>query len=172
MLKLAGIIMLMLGCTGLGVNKVTEEQRRIRELREIRRIVLRIQNEMVYSKRTLPEICLMLGQSAAEPYCGAFITIFRKLEENDGSILENIWKECFIRYMAELPLEEEEKNILINLTEHMGIMDETMQAADIGQSLDMITEHIAVAESEYKNKSRVIMSVSIMAGLFLVIWLL
>lgn len=172
MLKLAGIIMLMLGCTGLGINKVSEEKMRIRELREIRRMVVRIQSEMVYGKRTLPEICLLLSRSASEPYSSAFLMIFQRLEENDGSILENIWKEQLNSCMEGMPLREEEKNILINLPEHMGIMDETMQAADIGQSLDMITAHIAKTETEYENKAKVIMSVSVMAGLFLVIWLL
>ena len=74
--------------------------------------------------------------------------------------------------MENMPLGEEEKNILIGLPEHMGIMDGAMQAADIGQSLDMLTGHIVRTETEYENKAKVIMSVSVMAGLFLVIWLI
>lgn len=172
MLKLAGIIILMLGCVGLGIDKVSEEKRRISQLREIRNMVVRIQNEMVYGKRTLPEICIILSRSAIEPYSSAFLEVFRRLEENDGTILENIWKEQLKNCMKDMPLEEEEKNILISLPEHMGIMDGAIQAADIGQSLDMLTGHIAKTETEYENKAKVIMSVSVMAGLFLVIWLL
>ncbi|MDE5866755.1 MAG: stage III sporulation protein AB [Lachnospiraceae bacterium] len=172
MLKLAGIIMLMFGCIGLGINKVSEEKRRIRELREIRNIVVRIQNEMAYGKRTLPEICLILGRNSTEPYSDAFMNIFQRLEENDGTVLDNIWKEQLKNCMEDMPLGEEEKNILISLPEHMGIMDGAMQAADIGQSLDMLTGHIVKTETEYENKAKVIMSVSVMAGLFLVIWLI
>lgn len=172
MLKLAGIIILMLGCVGLGIDKVSEEKRRISQLREIRNMVVRIQNEMVYGKRTLPEICIILSRSAIEPYSSAFLEVFKRLEENDGTILENIWKEQLKNCMKDMPLEEEEKNILISLPEHMGIMDGAIQAADIGQSLDMLTGHIAKTETEYENKAKVIMSVSVMAGLFLVIWLL
>lgn len=172
MLKLAGIIMLMFGCIGLGIDKVSEEKRRICQLREIRNMVVRIQNEMVYGKRTLPEICIILSRNAIEPYSSAFLQIFRQLEENDGTMLENIWKEQLKNCMKDMPLEEEEKNILISLPEHMGIMDSAIQAADIGQSLDMLTDHIAKTETEYENKAKVIMSVSVMAGLFLVIWLL
>lgn len=172
MLKLAGIIILMFGCIGLGIDKVSEEKRRISQLREIRNIVVRIQNEMIYGKRTLPEICIILSRSAIEPYSSAFLEVFRRLEENDGTILENIWKEQLKSCMKDMPLEEEEKNILISLPEHMGIMDGAMQAADIGQSLDMLTGHIAKTETEYENKAKVIMSVSVMAGLFLVIWLI
>lgn len=172
MLKLAGIIILMFGCIGLGIDKVSEEKRRIRELREIRNIVVRIQNEMVYGKRTLPEICIILSRNVIEPYSSAFLQVFQRLEENDGIILENIWKEQLKSCMKDMPLEEDEKNILISLPEHLGIMDSAMQAADIGQSLDMLTSHITKTETEYENKAKVIMSVSVMAGLFLTIWLI
>lgn len=172
MLRLAGIMLLMAGCTGLGINKVSEEKRRIRGLRELKRMILRIQNEMIYGKRTLPEICLILGGCMDEPYKDAFLGIFRKLEENDGSILENIWKERLWMCMEAMPFKEEEKAILINLPEHLGILDETAQALSIGQSLDMLEGRITRAESEYEGKSRVIMSISVMAGLFLAIILL
>lgn len=172
MLKLAGISLLMTGCIGLGINKVSEERQRIYELREIRRLILRIQSEMVYGKRTLPEICLLLNQCVGEPYKQAFSEIFDKLEENDGSVLGDIWKEKMRACMKEMPLKEEEKAVLINLPEQLGILDENIQAANIGQSLDVIEERIKRTGLEYEGKSRVIMSISVMAGLFLIILLL
>lgn len=172
MLKLAGIALLMVGCIGLGIDKISEEKRRIRELREIRRIILRIQNEMSYGKRTLPEICRLLCECMEEPYNKAFYEIFQKMEENDGSRLENIWKERLGAQMADMPLKEEERAVLTGLPEHLGILDETIQAASIGQSLDMLSERIRFAESEYEGKSKVVMSISVMAGLFLGILLL
>lgn len=172
MLKLAGIMLLMAGFTGLGINKVMEEKRRIWALREIKRLILRIQNEMIYGKRTLPEICLLLSQCMEEPYKSAFHEIFHKMEENDGSILENIWKEKMEKCMEAMPLKEEEKAVLIRLPEHLGVLDETIQAQSIGQSLDIIAERITRTESEYEGKSRVVMSISVMAGLFLIILLL
>lgn len=172
MLKLAGVILLMTGCTGLGISMVLDEKRRIRGLREIRRIILRMQSEMVYGKRTLPEICMLLSQHMEKPYRQAFCEIFHRLEENDGSMLEIIWKEKMEVCMKGMPLKEEEKAVLIGLPDNMGILDETTQAANIGQSLDMIDERIRRAESEYEGKSRVIMSISVMVGLFLIILLL
>jgi len=172
MFKLAGILLLMAGCCGLGINRVAEAKQRIRELREIRRIVIRIQSEMVYGKRALPEICLLFGQCMEEPYRTAFSSIFQKLEENDGTDFGRIWKEQMEECMRNLPLLEEEKDILRNMPEHLGILDEKQQAADIGQSLDFLAAHIARAEAGYDNQARVTMSISVMAGIFLVILLL
>lgn len=172
MLKLAGVIMLMLGCVGIGISKVNEEKRRVRELRQIKRIIIRIQNEMIYGKRTLPEICFLLSQYVERPYRDIFQEIYQKLAENRGEILEKLWKEQMEVGMKEMPLKEAEKDILCNLPEHLGIQDETMQAADIGQSLDMIAEHIRQAESELESKTKVIMSLSVTAGLFISILLL
>lgn len=172
MFKLAGILLLMAGCTGFGINKVSEEKRRIQELREIRRIIIRIQNEMIYGKRTLPEICLLFSQCMEEPYRTAFLELFHRLNENDGTNLTKLWEEQMEACMTGLPLKDEEKNVLKDLPKHLGIQDEVLQAADIGQSLDMVGEHIRRAEAEYENKTKVIMSISVMAGLFLVILLL
>jgi len=95
-----------------------------------------------------------------------------KLEKNPGASLDDIWKEQMEKCMQNLPLQREEKNILRNLPEYLGTMDEKQQAADIGQSLDLIAAHIGQAEAEYGNRSRVIMSISVMAGIFIVILLL
>ncbi|MCM1175083.1 MAG: stage III sporulation protein AB [Blautia sp.] len=172
MFKLAGILLLMAGCCGLGANRVAEAKQRIRELREIRRMVIRIQSEMAYGKRTLPEICLLLGQCMEEPYRTAFSAIYQKMEENDGTGLNRIWKERMEDCMAALPIWEEEKDILRNMPECFGSLDEKQQAADIGQSLDFLTAHIAQAEAGYENQARVTMSISVMTGIFLVILLL
>ncbi len=172
MFKFAGILLLMAGCIGLGFNKVAEEKRRIRELREIRRMVMRIQSEMAYGKRTLPEICLLFGQCMEEPYRTAFLSAYEKFAENDGSGLDRIWKEELEDCMRGLPLRREEKDILCNLPAYLGSLDEKQQAADIGQSLDVLTARIAQAEAGYENRARVIMSVSVTAGIFVVILLL
>lgn len=172
MLKLAGILLLITGCCGLGLNRVAEEKQRIRQLREIRRMILRIQNEMSYGKRTLPEICLLFGQCMDEPYRTAFLAIYEELEENGGSGFDSIWKEQLEACMRTMPLRREEKDILCYVPEYLGILDERQQAADIGQSLDFLSARIAQAEGGYENRARVIMSVSIMAGIFIVILLL
>lgn len=172
MLKLAGILLLMAGCSGLGINKVAEEKRRIRELRQIRRIILRIQNEMTYGKRALPEMCLLFGQCMEEPYRTAFLMIYKRLEENGGSGFGSIWKEELEDCMRNLSFQREEKEILCNMPECLGIMDEKQQAADIGQSLDFLEAHITQAENEYENRAKVIMSISVTAGIFIVILLL
>lgn len=172
MLKLAGSILLMIGCIGLGMKKTAEEKGRIRELREIRRIIQRLQSEITYGKRTLPEICLLFGHCMEEPYRSAFAVIFRRLEENDGSTIAHIWKEEMEAVMRDLPLREDEKEALCSLPAYQGILDNAMQAADMGQSLDVLTGRIDSAQAEYENKTKVIMSVSFMTGMFLVILLL
>lgn len=169
MLKLTGILLLMAGCCGLGIDRVAEAKQRIRELREIRRMVIRIQSEMTYGKRTLPEISLLFGQCMEEPYRTAFCSVYQKMEENDGTDLSTIWKEQIGECMRELPLRKEEKDILRNVPEYLGILDEKQQAADIGQSLDFLSARIAKAEAGYENQARVTMSISVMAGIFLVI---
>lgn len=172
MYKLAGMLLLLTGCIGLGAEMVSEEKRRIAELRELYRIMTRIQKEMVYGKRTLPEICRLLEQCAKELYQRIFSEIYQDMERKDGVLLEKIWRARMEEGLNGSQLKEEEKSILLDLPVHLGILDESMQADDIGQSLDMVKEHIRQEERDYESKRKVIMSISITAGIFLVILLL
>ncbi len=172
MFKLAGMILLMMGCTGMGINRVQEEKRRIFELYQIKRMILRIQNEMVYGKRTVAEICLLLSEHSEAPFRGIFSEIYKKQQENKGCPLEKIWMEQMRIGMKDSPLKQEEKEILQNLMGTLGIQDGTMQAADVGQSLDYITDKIKQAEKEFENRTKIILSISVSMGLFLSILLL
>ena len=48
--------------------------------------------------------------------------------ENDGTDLSSIWAEQIGECMKELPLWEEEKDILQNIPEYLGILDEKQQS--------------------------------------------
>jgi hypothetical protein len=54
----------------------------------------------------------------------------------------------------------------------LGLQEETMQACNIGQSLDMLNRKCRQAEENYENKTKVIRSVSILTGLLLTLLLL
>jgi stage III sporulation protein AB len=71
-----------------------------------------------------------------------------------------------------VPLQEEEKDVLKKLPDQLGLQDETMQACNIGQSLDMLNRKCRQSEENYENKTKVIRSVSILTGLLLTLLLL
>lgn len=172
MLKVIGCLCILAGCVGWGGNMIKEEKNRIRHLQELIRIIRRIQNEVTYGKRTMPEICLILSKSCHEPYRECFRSIYELSGRPDGECLEQVWRRQMDQYLQAVCLQEDEKEILKSLPQNSGIQEEKFQAESIGQSMDLLTRKCVQAEDAYENKSRVIFSLSILAGVFLTILLL
>lgn len=172
MFKLLGSICILCGCIGWGYGKAGEEKSRVFHLREIIRIIKRIQSEMAYGKRTLPEICAILASCGDERYRACFGRIYEELLKLSGVSAEQIWKKETVQCLAGIPLPSEEKDVLINLMQNLGMQEEKIQASNIGQSLDMMERRLRQAEEACAGKTKMILSISALAGMFLVILLL
>ncbi len=171
MLKVVGSICILLGCMGWGGNRIREERCRIRHLQELIRIIRRIQNEMAYSKHTLPEICQILSESCKQPYQDCFGAIYRRMKQ-ENICLDQIWEQEMKQCLHRTRLQDEEQEILRNLPQNLGIQEEKYQAESIGQSMDFLVRVCRQSEEAYENKSRMIFSLSILTGVFLIILLL
>ncbi len=172
MFKLAGFFCIIAGCIGWGISKITEEQSRIRHLRELIRIIKRMQDEISYGKHTLPEICLILSEYCDVLYRPYFCHVYEHINQCEGAGFEQVWEEQMCQCLREAPLTGEEKNILINLPQNLGLQEEKLQAQSIGQSMDLLNRRCRQAEDAYENRAKMLLSVSVLAGVFLTILLL
>jgi stage III sporulation protein AB len=172
MFKIAGFLCIMAGCIGWGSVQVREEKNRVYHLRELLRIIRRIQDEMRYGKHTLPEICLILSQFGDSWYSAYFQKIYEHLTQKNSTSLETVWTEQMALCFRNVPLLEEEKDVLKTLPDQLGLQDEKLQACQIGQSLDMLERKCKQAEENYESKTKVIRSVSILTGFLLTLLLL
>lgn len=172
MFKLIGIACVVAGCVGWGISRIAEEQNRIRHLREMIRIIRRIQDEISYGKRTFPEICLILSEYSDPLYQPYFREIYDQMNQSGGADLERVWEEQMHRCQQEAALTKEEKDILSSLPLQLGLQEEKLQAQNIGQSMDFLGRKCRQAEDSYENRVRMLLSVSVLAGIFLTILLL
>ncbi len=172
MYKIVGIFCILAGCMGLGRLKVRQEKERIRHLRELIRIIRRMQDEISYGKHTLPEICLILADNVDDCYSPCFREIHRQMLEGDGTGLKEVWGEQMGVCLQNLPLQEDEREIIRQLPACLGLQEETRQALGFEQAVRLLSGKCQKAEETYENKSKMIGSVSILAGLLLSILLL
>lgn len=172
MFKIIGIFCILLGCIGYGINRIGEERSRVGHLREMIRIIKRIQDEISYGKHTLPEICLILAECCNPPYQPHFKQIYEQMNTGNGTSLNCIWEQQMEQCMKDAPLAEEEKDILKYLPKNLGMRDEKLQAECIGRSVELLVKSRRKSEDAYENKARMILSVSVLTGVFLTIMLL
>ncbi|MBD5526649.1 MAG: hypothetical protein HDR04_20060 [Lachnospiraceae bacterium] len=172
MFKLGGILCILAGCIGWGCSRTSEEKCRIRHLKELIRIIKRIQNEISYGKHTLPEICLILAECGDVLYRPYFQRIYEQVGRENGASLTQVWEQQIGQCLREAPLSEEEKGILRDLPQSLGLLEEKQQAESIGQNMELLVRACAKAEESYENKSKMILSVSLLTGIFLTILVL
>ena len=172
MFKIAGVIFILVGCIGYGVDRIGREHSRVDHLREMIRIIRRIQDEISYGKHTLPEICLILSEHCSDSYRPFFSQIYEQANQGNGTPFGGIWEQQMRLCLEDVPLTEEEKDILRNLPQDLGMQDEKLQAENIGRSVDLLGRKCRKAEDAYENKARMILSVSLLTGVFLAILLI
>ena len=171
MFKIAGILCILAGCTGWGISRIGEERSRVRHLREMIRIIRRIRDEIGYSKHTLPEICLILSEHCDSLYQPYFKRIHEQMSRGSGASLDSIWEQQIRQCLCGAPLSEDEKDILKNLPKNVGMQEEKLQAGSIGRSVELLVRNCRKAEDAYDNKAKMILSVSVLTGIFLTILL-
>ena len=171
MFKITGAMCILVGCIGYGVDRIGRERSRVEHLREIIRIIRRIQDEISYGKHTLPEICLILSEYCNASYRPFFRKIYEQTNQGKGTSFGYIWEQQMALCLQDAPLSEEEKDILRNLPQNLGMQDEKLQAENIGGSMDLLNRKCQKAEDAYENKAKMILSVSVLTGIFLTILL-
>lgn len=170
--KIIGVICILAGSAGIGNLMVGQHRDRIRYLRELIQFVRRMQDEISYGKHTLPEICLILADDRDVWYAPYLEEIHRQMILGDGTGLKEVWAVQMEACLRGLPLQQEEKDVMIKLPVCLGMQEEIRQAMSFDQSVELLTGKCRQAEEAYENRARMIHSVSILAGLLLTILLL
>lgn len=172
MLRMIGVLLLMAGSVGLGWSVKEKWKASLEVLYQMRQIFEMLQNEITYSRASLPEACSRIGGRVEEPYRNAFFSIRKEMLANRGVPFYTIWKEEMEKCMEKLPGAGEDKRVFLDFGGCIGYMDGEMQAEAVEQYIHKLNISIERMEKDMWNKYKVIMSLSIMGGFMLAIMLL
>ena len=153
-----GRLLFLSGCTALGLARGMALKDRTACLSEFRRSLARLNRELTFALRPLPDL---LADLRAVGPAGDFFAACR-----EG--LEESWAEAWQTALEEthLPLQEEDRQILREAGEVLGRYDGGSQ----GQALEGLTarleENLAQARGDEDRLFRVYLALGITAGLF------
>lgn len=172
MLRLIGIIFLVGGSIGMGWSMRDRLKKNLDTLYQIRQIFKMLQNEIIYSRASLPEACRHISEKVNQPYSSAFLAIHEEMNVNSGESFTLIWKKHMNKCIKEISVSAEDKNILLEFGNSIGYLDGTMQAQAIEQYMHRLDVSVSKMEKEMTDKCKVIMSLSVMGGLMIAIILI
>lgn len=172
MLKIIGAILLICGTTGFGLACRDEMNQILYHLRYLQNILELIKSEISYSKATLPEACKNVGKKVHEPYQSSLTTVCEVMKKNKGLTFDVVWKQEMGKCLKKLPLKKKEIDIFLDFSTCSGFPDNKMQVKALEQYYHLLGQSVKTMEESIENKSKVVMSMGLISGIFLTIVLL
>ena len=171
MLRLAGVVLLMLGAAGLGLGAAGQLRRRVESLRTLTGALEQAERELSFRLTPMPELMERLAQQAGEPARFLFAHCRDHLWELGEKSFGELWREA-LEGESDLLLGDRERDVLSGLGDVLGSYDaagqrEALQAA--GAELERCLRR---AEEDRDRLGRVYTALGLGSGAMLVLILL
>ncbi len=172
MLKIVGIIFLLVGAVGFSYSLCNDRRKQLQLLKEIRYFYQLMMGEMQYTRMPLPLIFKNLSPSLREPLGSIILQIGEGMTPEQEKDFSDVWEIQIQKGFLGSPLTKEQKKALMRFPEFMNLADCDGQTTALQRQIAELDGWIGQLEEESKSKNKVIMSLGIATGMFLVILLI
>ena len=171
MVKLAGVCIILLGCTGVGYSIVQERKQELINCAQWQRILAIMENEMAFQKASIHEICFRISRhsSVTAGNRDFFLKIAEEMEDNKGQTLGDTWKREMQLHLKHVKLPENMKKELSFLGEKLCYEDVGMQRKVIKMLEEELEQIRTDRAQEDEKRNKVTMCMGIMTGLLITI---
>ncbi len=165
MMKLVGILCMMTGCFGLAFNFYTEMNHRYQTLNYFRKILHAMEQELTYSRATLPQICHTLAKQLREPYAGMMEQIYTEGEQERERSFSDIWRRKITEISKNASLKTSDTEILAGIFDSSRNGSLEMQKRALLLARDNLESECERLHREKEGKGKVILCLGITGGL-------
>ncbi len=172
MLRVLGGLLVIGGCSGLGLWYRFELGEGLRHLLKIRELLELLMSEIDYRKSTLPEACRQVGLRLEEPFQSSLLRIYEQADSRGMEDFGSAWRQEMGSLVDGLPFSGKEKEMVLGFADSGSLSDCRMQIRVIEQYRDMIDSSARMREMQLQKQGRMATGLGIMSGLLLVVILL
>lgn len=167
MLKITGAVMIFVACFAMGFSQGQEYRQRIRELLQLKKLLLMLRGEIKYAATPLPEAFANIAEKM-ENFCGTFLReVGEALETQQDGTFQQVWSQKTKSCFHNLSLTKEDKKQWEKLGTQLGYLDREMQISTIDFQVEQIEALVKQLEEEKGKKSRVCNCLGVFAGVML-----
>lgn len=172
MFKISGTAFLLLGAAGFAWSICREQKRKLLFLKDMCEMYRLLQSEIGYTALPLPEIFRIVGDKMRAPFGEKLLSVSSRMTFESGEDFCDIWNNEMSECIREIPLTNPQKELLLKFPQWTGMNEKLGQANALERHIEELESLISQMEKEERNKNKVIMSLGIAAGFFMVIILL
>lgn len=163
-MKIIGIVFIVISSISMGLRIGSALKKKCTHLQELLNALELFKNELLFSHKPLPKVCADLAESFQEGVGRMFANISLLMEENRWMSFKTAMERALGTYPDELPSE-----ILLEFAGNMGKYDLDAQVRGIELASSRIRQILDVMENERGTKSKTYKTLSICAGIAIII---
>lgn len=168
-IKIIGCVLILSSCSGMGWYFSSELRTRIKDLKELKKLIYLLKGDIRYANTPLPEAVQALSIRHGGKYKSFLTYISNKLLELSGVTFYEIWKEAVNKKLDKTSLNKKDIQGLIQLGETLGYLDKDMQMNTLELYISGLEEEIEELSKNVKEKSYLYNSLGVMGGIFITI---
>lgn len=167
MSKIAGAVMILVACCGMGFGKSMEYKKRIRDLLNVKKILLMLRGEIKYAKSPLAEAFAAIGKRQENVFGEFLLQVADGMNEQQGETFLQIWENKLELILPKSALLKEDRQQLKRLGGQLGYLDREMQISTIDLQVEQLEMLIKRLEEEQGKRCRVCSCLGVFAGIML-----
>ena len=159
----------MTGAFGFGWSLCREMSDMLFHLKEQKRLLLFIVREISFMHRPMQEIFSAVGERMKDPYQEFLMAVSEGMEQRTGKSLQEIWHDNVELLQKNGSCPKEAARILLRLGECFGCEEDKMQIDALKLLEAELSDEIDSRSKEKEEKSRLIRTLSVLAGIFCIV---
>lgn len=169
MIRWIGIGLMIMGATAFGLAMSRELEKRLIQLREIKKMVSMLKGEIRCANSTLAEGFYHVAERIMPPFSEFLRNMAAHMEEFRGDTIQEIFREHVDTDLKESALLAEDLEQLGRLGDQLGYLDLQMQINAMEHYESQLDDAYEQAAQAFGNKSKMYRYLGLMGGLFLAI---
>lgn len=171
-MKLILLLVVIIICTLIGYGYGEEFSKRCNQLKELLRVIVELENEIVYCHTPLPQCLKKIGIKTKEPLKKLLEIIEEKLKGNEVSDIHEAFLVGINAEKENLSLKEEDYNIVLDLSKSLGETSIDNQHSIFSLAREKLKREIEETERESRKNTKAYRSLGLGIGLMIAIFLM
>lgn len=171
-LRMAGVLAIMLGCTGLGLFYSLKESFRIKELQEFKKALLILSSEIEYMRAPLNIACANIAKRTESTTMVLFAAFAEGLADGKGATAYQLWTAAVAKIKGKTSLAAEDFSVIDGFGKTLGYLDKHMQQGAIKYAITYIDDKVVSLQAQGDKNKRMYRSLGVISGILIsvVLW--
>lgn len=171
-IKVIGVLLVIAGCSGMGLIKARTIDQRLSALKELKRLFMQLKAEIRCMATPLPEAIHRLASGAHAPFALFLKNLYENLYTLEPATFAQLWTDHVEQYLKQSALTAADLHMIKEMGQSLGTLDLQMQLGTLDLYMERLDQSIIDLSNGMAAQKKLYSCMGIMGGIFIVILLI